>query len=181
MRASCVRGLDGRRAALLDQGDVSRLIGAIAVGSAVAGARLRPDRRATGDGSPWLGALAAFGATAAALMVLLPLFLETLTFEPLAGTRERVIQGVLTLGTTVAVFMSTDAPLVIFAVMPMFAWHAFRGTLREATILLTVVGVIGTAMTEAGASARSTRSAPATASRLSWPTAYSSCSCSTAG
>ena len=61
-------------------------------------------------------------------MVLLPLFLETLTFEPLAGRRERVIQGALTLGTTFAVFMSTNAPLVIFAVMPMFAWHAFRGT-----------------------------------------------------
>ena len=56
---------------------------------------------ATGHGDPWLGALGAFGATAAALMVLLPLFLETLTFEPLAGRRERIIQGVLTLGTTV--------------------------------------------------------------------------------
>ena len=105
---------------------------------------------ATGHGNPWLGALGAFGATAAALMVLLPLFLETLSFEAIAGTRERVIQGALTLGTTVLVFISADFPLVIFAVMPMFAWHAFRGTLREATILLTVTGVIGTTMTLLG-------------------------------
>ncbi len=34
--------------------------------------------------------------------------------------------------------------------MPMFAWHAFRGTLREATVLLTLVGVIGTTMTLLG-------------------------------
>jgi PAS domain S-box-containing protein len=57
------------------------------------------------------------------------------------------MQGVLTLGTTFAVFASTNAPLVIFAVMPMFAWHAFRGTLREATVLLTVTGIIGTSLT----------------------------------
>ncbi len=148
VRPLLVRGLDGRRAALLDQGDVSRLIGAIALSSLVAGAGCGLTAWATGNGSPWLGSLGAFGATAAALMILLPLFLETLRFEPLASTRERIIQGVLTLGTTTAVFASTDAPLVIFAVMPMFAWHAFRGTLREATILLTVVGVIGTVMTE---------------------------------
>ena len=150
MRHQLVRGLDGRRAALLDQGDVSRLIGAITVGSAVAGLGCGLTVWATGHGSPWLGALGAFGANAAAVMVLLPLFLETLTFDPLARPRERVIQGVLTLGTTVAVFSSADAPLVVFAVMPMFAWHAFRGTLREATVLLTLVGLIGTSMTLLG-------------------------------
>ena len=149
VRALLVRGLDGRRAALLDQGDVSRLVGAITMGSLVAGLGCGLTVWVTGDGTPWLGALGAFGAHAAALMVLLPLFLETLAFTPLASNRERIIQTVLTLGTTVAVFISTDAPPVIFAVMPMFAWHAFRGTLREATVLLTVVGVIGVAMTEA--------------------------------
>jgi PAS domain S-box-containing protein len=145
VRSVLVRG--ERRAALLDYGDVSRLIGAITVGSAVAGLGSGLTVLATGDGVAWLGAVGAFGATAAALMVLLPLFLETLTFEALAGLRERVIQGALTLGTTVLVFISTDAPLVIFAVMPMFAWHAFRGTLREATVLLTCTGVIGTTLT----------------------------------
>jgi PAS domain S-box-containing protein len=147
VRIQLVRGLDGRRAALLDQGDVSRLIGAITVGSAVAGLGSGLTVLLSGDGVPWLGALGAFGANAAALMVLLPLFLETLIFDPLAGRRERVIQGLLTLGTTFAVFLSTNAPLVIFAVMPMFAWHAFRGTLREATVLLTLTGVTGTTLT----------------------------------
>ena len=118
VRPLLVRGLDGRRAALLDQGDVSRLIGAIALSSLVAGAGCGLTAWATGNGSPWLGSLGAFGATAAALMILLPLFLETLRFEPLASSRERIIQGVLTLGTTTAVFASTNVPLVIFAVMP---------------------------------------------------------------
>jgi PAS domain S-box-containing protein len=54
-----------------------------------------------------------------------------------------VVQALLTLGTTLAVFYKADAPPVVFAVMPMFAWHAFRGTLREATLLLTLVAVIG--------------------------------------
>jgi len=41
-------------------------------------------------------------------------------------------------------------PPIVFAVMPMFAWHAFRGSLREATLLLTLVGFIGTGFTMAG-------------------------------
>jgi PAS domain S-box-containing protein len=147
VRVQLVRGLGDRRAALLDQGDVSRLIGAIAAGSAVAGLGCGLTVLLTGDGVPWLGAVGAFGANGAALMVMLPLFLETIIFDPLAGRRERIIQGTLTLGTTFAVFISTNAPLVIFAVMPMFAWHAFRGTLREATVLLTLTGVIGTTLT----------------------------------
>ncbi|MET0838749.1 MAG: ATP-binding protein, partial [Marmoricola sp.] len=150
VRHQLVRGLDGRRAALLDTGDVSRLVGSITAGSLVAGLGCGLTSWITGHGTPWLGALGAFGATAAALMVLLPLFLETLSFEAIAGPRERTIQGVLTLGTTVAVFISADAPLVIFAVMPMFAWHAYRGTLREATILLTLTGVVGTTLTMLG-------------------------------
>ena len=143
VRDRLVNGLDGRRAALRDQGDVSQLVGAIVVGSTLAGVGCGLTSWAAGLGNPLLGALCAFGANAAALMVLLPLFLETISFEPLAGPRERVAQAVLTVGTTLVVFFSTDAPPVVFAVMPMFAWHAFRGTLREATLLLTLVAVIG--------------------------------------
>jgi PAS domain S-box-containing protein len=138
-----VRGLHGRRAALRDSGDVSQFVGAITTGSLLAGAGYGLTNWLVGEGDPLLGALGAFGASAASLMVLLPLFLEAVTFEALAGPRERIIQAVLTVGTTVAVFYASNAPLLVFAVMPMFAWHAFRGTLREATVLLTLVAVIG--------------------------------------
>ncbi len=45
-------------------------------------------------------------------------------------------------------FVDTDVPPVIFAVMPMFAWHAFRGTLREATSCSPSSASSGPAMTE---------------------------------
>lgn len=150
VRAVLVAGRDGRRAALMDQGDVSRMIGAIALGSATAAAGHGATVLLAGEGNPWLAALSAAGSHAAALMVLLPLFLEKLSYRPLASTRERGIQTVITIGTSILVFTPTGAPQLIFAVMPMFAWHAFRGTLRESTLVLSAVGVIGTGMTMAG-------------------------------
>ncbi len=150
VRERLVVGLAGERAALRDSGDVSRFVGALAAGSAVAGVGCGLTLWATGDGRPVLGAIEAFGANAAAVMVLLPLFLTAVSFEPIAGPRERLVQAVLTIGTTLGVFLATDIPPIVFAVMPMFAWHAFRGTLREATLILTVVAVIGSSVTVLG-------------------------------
>ena len=143
VRTRLVAGLDGRRVALRDSGDVSRFIGAVATGSLVAGAGYGFTDLLAGQGDPLLGALGAFGANAAALLVTLPLFIEAVRFEPIAGTRERVVQATLTIGTTLALFLTSDLPLIIFAVLPMFAWHAYRGTLREATVLLVFVAGIG--------------------------------------
>ncbi len=142
---------DGR-ARLRDQGDVSRMIGAIAVGSAVAGAGWVTTLLLTGAPveSTWRVALAAGGAHAAAAVVLVPLFLDKLEFQALASTGERAVQLALTVGTTVAVFVPTDLPQLIFAVMPMFTWHAFRGSLRESMVVLVVVAVVSTTLTTAG-------------------------------
>ncbi len=145
VRDRLVHGLDGGRVALRDTGDVSRLVGAVTTGSLVAGVGYGLTDWFVGQGSPLLGGLGAFGANAAASMVLLPLFLETVRFQPLAGPRERVVQAVLTLGTTFMLFFADGLPPMVFVVMPMFAWHAFRGTLREATVLLTMVAAIGSA------------------------------------
>jgi hypothetical protein len=146
-RALLVRNRGGRAVGLLDEGDVSRFVGAIVVSSVVAGGGYALTDFWTGHGTPWLGGMATFGAYAASMMVVLPLFLETPAFEPLAGSGERALQCVLTIGTTVLVFSSDTWPPVVFAVMPMFAWYALRGTLREATLLLNIVGLIGTGMT----------------------------------
>lgn len=137
-----VHGLDGAPR-LMVEGDVSRMIGAIAVGSFVGGAGSALTCLATGHGDWRLGLVAGFGAHASALMVLLPFFLRTPAFEALAGPQERAVQAAITLGTTVAVFAFADFPPVVFAVMPMFAWHAFRGRVREASVLLAGVSVIG--------------------------------------
>ena len=149
VRTLLVRGLDGR-ATLMDQGDVSRMIGAIAVAGVVAAVGCALTDRVAGVGNPMLAALAAFGAYASSMMVVLPLCLRTIEFEPVAGRAERIVQPLILVGTTVLVFWPTSAPPVVFAVMPMFAWYAYRGGLREATLLLTVVTVIGTAFTVAG-------------------------------
>ncbi|WP_091731348.1 sensor histidine kinase [Nocardioides scoriae] len=146
VRRSLVAGRS-ERVALRDQGDVSRLIGAVAAGSLVAGLGSAATVALTGLGNPWLALAPGFGAHAAALMVLLPLFLPVPHFAPVSGPRERVVQALLTVGTTLAIFTATDIPPVVFAVMPMFAWYAFRGTLREATLLLTLVSAVGVGVT----------------------------------
>jgi PAS domain S-box-containing protein len=140
--------LGGRRVALLEDGDVSRLVAAGSAGAALAAAGYAALVAVVG-GDPAYAALVVLGTHAASLLVLLPLFLPTPTFDPVAGTTERVVRAVLLLGATVLVFAFTEAPPVLFAIMPIFAWLAFRGTLRESTLLLAAVAVVATGFTVA--------------------------------
>ncbi len=133
--------------ALLDDGDVSRTVRAITAGAVTAAAGYAGVNALAGLGDPGLTAVAVLGTHAAALMVLLPLFLRTPTFPALASAQERAVQWGLALTTTVVVFVSSDVPPLLFVVMPMFAWLGFRGTLREATLLLTVVAAVATVLT----------------------------------
>ncbi len=135
---------------LLVDGDVSRLIRGIAVGAAVAAAGYALVGRLSGDGSPWLGAAGAYATHAASLMIILPVFLRTPAFAALAPRRERIAQWTLAVGTTLVIFASSDVPPLVFLVMPMFAWLGFRGTLREATVVLMVVAAVSTAATALG-------------------------------
>ncbi|HEX6148669.1 sensor histidine kinase [Nocardioides sp.] len=143
------RGARGRPR-LAEEGDVSTLIGGATLSAGVAAVTIATTVAVTGDGSPWLALGAAFGTHATAMLMLLPLFLSGPRFASIAPPRERVLQSVVTLGVTLALFSYADAPPLVFAIMPMFAWLAFRGTLREASLLLTGVGAIATAMTLAG-------------------------------
>ena len=147
VRRSLVGPGSDRRAALHDEGDVSRLVGTFARAAAAAALGYALTDWVTGHGNPLLAAVGVWGTHAAALMLVLPLFLPVSAFDPIAGGRERLVQWLLTLGTTVAVFASAEFPPVVFVVMPMFGWLAFRGTLREATLLLNLVAVIGIGMT----------------------------------
>jgi PAS domain S-box-containing protein len=144
------RGLGERRPGLAEEGDVSRLIAAATVGSAVSASVTAVLAVLTQAGDPGLAALAVFATHAAAQLMLLPLFLDVPQFEALAPVRERVVQSVILLGATVALFSYASAPPLVFAVMPMFGWLAFRGTLREASLLLVGVGVVATGATVAG-------------------------------
>ena len=141
--------LDRPRPGLLDTGDVSRVVTAVALGSGTSGVGVACVVALHGEGSPWLALAAAIGTHAAALMMLLPFFLEAPGFPPIAPAHERIVLSVTTLVVIGVVFLFTDAPPLMFAVMPMFAWLAFRGTLREASVLLTAVGVVVTWLTMA--------------------------------
>jgi PAS domain S-box-containing protein len=140
-------GLGARRLGLVEEGDVSRLIAAASLGSVVSAVGVALTLLVAGVGNPLLALVAVFGTHAAAQLMLVPLFLDGPAFAPYAPRRERLVQIVLTLGMTVLVFGFAAAPPLVFAVMPMFAWLAFRGTLREASLLLTGVGIIATVLT----------------------------------
>ncbi len=141
------RGLGPRRVGLVEEGDVSRLIAAASLGSLVSAVGVAVTLFVAGVGNPMLALVAVFGTHAAAQLMLVPLFLDGPAFAPYAPRRERLVQIVLTLGMTLLVFGFASAPPLVFAVMPMFAWLAFRGTLREASLLLTGVGIIATVVT----------------------------------
>ncbi len=139
----------GSRVGLLDAGDVSRVISAVALGSGTAAVVVGGMVAINGIGNPWLAMVAVTGTHAASLLILLPFFLEAPNFPALAPTSERLVQSVITVGLTIAIFLFADAPPIIFAIMPMFAWLAFRGTLREASLLLTGVALVTTFLTSA--------------------------------
>ena len=141
------RGLGERRLGMVEEGDVSRLIAAASLGSLVSAVGMGTTLLLADVGNPVLGGIAVFGTHAAAQLMLVPLFLDGPAFAAYAPRRERLVQIVLTLGVTVLVFGFTSSPPLVFAVMPMFAWLAFRGTLREASLLLTGVGVVATVVT----------------------------------
>lgn len=141
------RGTETGHIALMQDGDVSRLISAATQGATIAAVGTGLTVAASGGPSPWLAGVAVWGTHAAAQLMLVPLFMEALPFAPLAALRERVVQTVLVIGATSLIFSYAAAPPLVFAVMPMFAWLAFRGTLREATLLLTGVGGVATVAT----------------------------------
>jgi len=144
------RGREQRRVGLVEEGDVSRLIAAATQGAIAAAVVTGATVALSGTGSPWLAVIAVWGTHAAAQLMLVPLFLDGLPFAPLATVRERIVQSLIAVGVTVLIFSYAAAPPLVFAVMPMFAWLAFRGTLREASVLLTGVGVVATLATIVG-------------------------------
>ena len=141
------RKLEKGRVGLLDQGDVSRLMAAVTLGALVAALGTGITAGLTGSSAPVLTAVSGFGSHAASMMILLPFFVEAPQFPPLASGRERVVQSLLTLSVTTLLFLFSNLPPLVFAVMPMFAWLAFRGTLREASLLLVGVSIVANVLT----------------------------------
>lgn len=137
-------------ATLSDAGDISRLIGAVTAGALTAGGVTALVATASDVGSWWQDGLVVAGGKAAAMLVLLPLFVRPDRFEAPASALERLVQGVLTLGFTALVFSGVLAVPLMFAVLPMFAWYAYRGTPRDAIRVVVGVALIVAVTTELG-------------------------------
>ena len=69
-------------------------------------------------------------------------------------------------------FLFSDAPPLVFAVMPMFAWLAFRGTLREASLLLVGVSIVANTPDRVPARPRLGPPGPLRPPAASWPAAF---------
>ena len=112
----------------------------------VAAARRSGSPPWAGDRQPVAGPWPPSGTHAASLLILLPFFLEAPQFPPLAPARAarpvRAHPRHDRAGLPVR-----RRPALVFAVMPMFAWLAFRGTLREASLLLAGVSIVANTLT----------------------------------
>lgn len=137
-------------ARLSDVGDISRLVGAVAAGAATAGVLAAVVTAQYGVTPWWQTGLVVAGGKAAAMLVLLPLFVRPDRFEAPAPPVERLAQGMLTLGATALIFSGVLAVPLVFAVLPMFAWYAYRGTPRDAIRVVAGVAAIVVATTELG-------------------------------
>ncbi|WP_406832239.1 ATP-binding protein [Pedococcus sp. KACC 23699] len=85
----------------------------------------------------------------AALLVVLPLFLQT--GQGVARSRwERVVQWSGVVLTTVAVFGLGNGQPVAFAEIPVLVWSALRSSLRATCIQLMVVGFLASVLTAQG-------------------------------
>jgi PAS domain S-box-containing protein len=139
-----------RPARLVDDHDLSRFVVAVTAGAVVAGAIAGAGAWLLTDSRPLLTGLGTTAGHMSSALVLLPLVIPTDTHAPLADTSERVVQWVVTLGVTVAVFVPHDFPSLLFLLMPLLGWTALRTSLRETQLQLLAVTTVATVMTTFG-------------------------------
>ena len=91
-----------------------------------------------------------FLAALTAQLVVLPLVITTLGRPPAARTPELMIQRVLMLATTLAVFVPTHSLPMTFLIFPPLGWAAIRATRRESHVQLFLVCGLAYGLTFAG-------------------------------
>ena len=136
---------------LAHTGEVSAMIRAVTVASAF-GASVYAVvlLEVSGVGGLGLVWLAVWSTHAAALVMWAPLLAGGRSFPAAALRGERLLQWVVLVGSTVLIFAFSAVPPLVFLIMPTFAWLGYRGTLREASVLLAVVATIGSVFTGLG-------------------------------
>lgn len=120
------------------------------VGAAVGGAGFGVVAAATGFGTAWEVGLAVAVTHLASQLIVVPFFLRITPMVLPQERRERLLRWVTTVGITVAAFLPSHVPTLVFLVLPVLAWTAVRAPLREIQLQLLTVTAIGSAATAAG-------------------------------
>ena len=137
-------------ARLVDDDDLNRFVMAVSVGGLVAGVLCGVGAGLFTDSRPLLTGLGTMAGHMSSALVLLPLLVHTEQRSPVAAVSERIVQWVMVLTVSVAVFVPHDFPSLLFLLLPMLSWTALRSSLRETQLQLLTVAAGPTLMTSFG-------------------------------
>jgi len=144
LKVLTVRWGYGRR--LNDDLDLARFTMAAALGAASAAVLFALTSAAADFGIPWAVGVSTLSTHLASQMILLPFFMEEFRHPGESGRRERWIRWALTILVTLAAFVPTQTPGVVFFILPVIAWGALRAPMREALWQLVVVATIASVL-----------------------------------
>ncbi len=111
-------------------------------GAAVTGLVVLATSAASSYGIPWQVGASAFFATFTGNVVLLSIFRDPGRYPGVAGLAERLLTWVAALTMAYLAFVPSQGPSAAFLVIPLLGWAAFRLPMREAIVLLMLVGAI---------------------------------------
>ncbi|MCW2785800.1 MAG: sensor signal transduction histidine kinase [Marmoricola sp.] len=139
-----------QRLILVDINDLGRFALACLLGSLSAAFMFTIVASLTGFGVPWRVGVAVLVTHTAGEAILLGVFKQQLGSGQSYGITERTIAWTLTIWVTVLAFIPHEFPSTAFLIIPLLGWVAFRAPMREAMFQLVTVGVISSALTNAG-------------------------------
>jgi PAS domain S-box-containing protein len=134
-----VSGGRRERPTLRDTADLARFLVASVAGAAVAALGAAVTSVLTGYGLPPVMALAVGAAALLSELTVVPIFCRLRPHAPLAGRAEQLLQWLVLVVLTPAVFLPQDFPSVVFAVIPLLVWSALRSGAYQAMAQLLAV------------------------------------------
>ena len=138
----------GRR--LSDDQDLVRFAAACLTGAFVGAVGFGVTSALTDFGQPGAVAIATFIVHLTSQLILLGLFMEEFRHPGFGGRTERTARWTLSVTVTIAAFLPTTVPSLVFLVLPLIGWTALRSPMREALWQLVAVSWIAAGLTSLG-------------------------------
>jgi PAS domain S-box-containing protein len=130
----------GRR--LNDDLDLARFALSALIGSAVGAVLFSLTSAVAGFGIPWAVFVITFATHLASQLIVLAFFMQEFRHPGESSSTEMWLRWAVTVGVTLGAFVPTQAPGMVFFVLPVIAWAALRAPMREALWQLVVVATI---------------------------------------